>query len=423
MLGSVLLSNEAIYSAMEVLTPEDFYRPAHALIFRGMLDLTSRGEPVDIVTLQAQLQATQQLEAVGGAGPIIELAAAVPTAANVRHYADIVRRVATRRRLIDAATGIVSTAFENADAEQVLDAAERAIFEVGQDRAKKTLTPVADIVKEAFAKVIKLYEEKRAITGVTTGFAELDRMTSGLQPADLIIVAGRPSMGKTAFALNLATSSALKDHCNVAVFSLEMSKEQLVTRMLCSEGRIDSFRLRGGFVADSDWPKLAKACGTISEAPLFIDDTAAASVLEVRAKCRRLAAEQGLGLVVVDYLQLMRGSGNSQSREQEISEISRGLKGLAKELNIPVIALSQLNRSLEQRTDKRPVLSDLRESGAIEQDADVIMFVYREEVYKPDTQDKGVAEIIIGKQRNGPIGVARLKFFHEYTRFENLAES
>ncbi|MBI2377046.1 MAG: replicative DNA helicase [Deltaproteobacteria bacterium] len=421
-LGSILLSNEAVYSAMEILRTEDFYRPAHALIYRAMLDLTSRGEPVDLVTLQAQLQATQQLEAVGGAGPIIELATAVPTAANVRHYAEIVRRVSTRRRLIDAATGIVGLAFENGNADEVLDTAERAIFEVSQDRAKKSLVPVSEIVKETFQRVIKLFDEKKAITGVTTGFTKLDSITSGLQPSDLVIVAGRPSMGKTAFALNLATSAALKDKRPVAVFSLEMSKEQLVTRMLCSEGRIDSFKLRGGFLSESDWPKLAKAAGTISEAPIYIDDTAAASVLEVRAKCRRLAAENDLGLVVVDYLQLMRGTGNTQGREQEISEISRGLKSLAKELNIPVIALSQLNRSLEQRTDKRPMLSDLRESGAIEQDADVIMFVYRDEVYKPDTQDKGVAEIIIGKQRNGPIGIVRLKFFLEHTRFENLAE-
>lgn len=422
-LGSILLSNEAIFTAIEVLNWEDFYRPAHRLVFQAMVDLANKSEPVDLITLQGSLKNRSELEAAGGLAAIAQLAEAVPTAANVRHYAEIVKQKATLRRLIEAGTEVVKSAFEVGDADLVLDQAEKAIFEIGQVKAQRGLSPVSEIVKEAFKKIEELYEQKREITGLTTGFSDLDRMLSGLQPSDLVIVAGRPSMGKTAFALNLATNAALKERSGIAVFSLEMSKQQLVMRMLCSEGRIDAGRMRGGFLNESDWPKLAKAAGSLSEAPMYIDDSGSLSVLEVRAKCRRIAAETdgGLGLVMVDYLQLMRGSPNAQSREQEISEISRGLKALAKELNIPVIALSQLNRSLEQRQDKRPVLSDLRESGAIEQDADVIMFVYRDEVYNPETEDKGVAEIIVGKQRNGPIGAARLKFFHEYTRFENLA--
>jgi replicative DNA helicase len=316
----------------------------------------------------------------------------------------------------------VQSAFEASDSDAVVDEAERAIFEVCQAKARRGMVPVSEVVATAFKRIETLAEQKRAITGVATGLADLDSYTAGLQPSDLIIVAGRPSMGKTSFALGLGLHAALSDRTPVAVFSLEMSKEQLVTRMLCSEGRIDSTRMRGGFLTEEDWPKLARAAGKLSEAPMFIDDSGSVTVLEVRAKCRRLAAERQLGLVIIDYLQLMRGSANAQSREQEISEISRGLKALAKELNIPVIALSQLNRGLEQRTEKRPVLSDLRESGAIEQDADVIMFIYRDEVYNQETPDRGIAEIIIGKQRNGPIGVAKSRFFHEYTRFENLSE-
>lgn len=421
-LGSIVLSNEAIYIALEDLAPEDFYKPGHQIIFRAMTELATRSEPVDTVTLSAALKAKGELESVGGLAMLVGLSGAVPTAANVKYYAEIVQRKSTLRKLIAAATKVVQEAFESADSDAVVDEAERAIFEVCQAKARKGLTPIKEIVTGAFQRIEKLAEQKRAITGVPTGIIDLDTMTAGLQPSDLIIVAGRPSMGKTSFALGMCTHAALNEGTGVAVFSLEMAKEQLVMRMLCSEGRIDSSRMRGGFLTEEDWPKLARAAGRLSEAPMYIDDGGSATVLEVRAKCRRLAAEQGLGLVVIDYLQLMKGSPNAQSREQEISEISRGLKALAKELQIPVIALSQLNRGLEQRQEKRPVLSDLRESGAIEQDADVIMFIYRDEVYNQETPERGIAEIIVGKQRNGPIGTARSRFFHEYTRFENLTE-
>jgi|JI10StandDraft_1071094.scaffolds.fasta_scaffold248125_2 replicative DNA helicase len=423
-LGSILLSNEAIYTAIEHLQADDFYKPGHRLIFKAMMDLATKSEPIDNITVHAALKGKNELEQVGGLVAIVELAEAVPTAANIGHYAALVKNRATLRKLIDAATGIVTSAFEGGQADDVLDSAEKMIFEISMVKSRKGITPIKDVVRDAFKKIESLFEQKKEITGVATGFVDLDRQLSGLQPSDLIIVAGRPSMGKTSFAINMGTNAALRDDRAVAIFSLEMSKEQLVMRMLCSEGRIDMSKMRGGFLDDSDWPKLARAAGMLSDAPIFLDDTGSISVLEVRAKCRRLAAERGdkgLGLIIIDYLQLMRGSANAQSREQEISEISRGLKSLAKELHVPVIALSQLNRSLEQRADKRPVLSDLRESGAIEQDADVIMFVYRDEVYEKDREDnKGIAEIIVGKQRNGPIGTVRTKFFHAYTKFENL---
>lgn len=423
-LGSILLSNEAIYTAIEHLQADDFYKPGHRLIFKAMMDLATKSEPIDNITVHAALKGNNELEQVGGLVAIVELAEAVPTAANIGHYAALVKNRATLRKLIDAATGIVTSAFEGGQADDVLDSAEKMIFEISMVKSRKGITPIKDVVRDAFKKIESLFEQKKEITGVATGFVDLDRQLSGLQPSDLIIVAGRPSMGKTSFAINMGTNAALRDDRAVAIFSLEMSKEQLVMRMLCSEGRIDMSKMRGGFLDDSDWPKLARAAGMLSDAPIFLDDTGSISVLEVRAKCRRLAAERGdkgLGLIIIDYLQLMRGSANAQSREQEISEISRGLKSLAKELHVPVIALSQLNRSLEQRADKRPVLSDLRESGAIEQDADVIMFVYRDEVYEKDREDnKGIAEIIVGKQRNGPIGTVRTKFFHAYTKFENL---
>jgi replicative DNA helicase len=420
-LGSILLSNEAAFTAIEELTHEDFYKPAHQIVMRTMKELLDKSEPIDTITLSNRLKGSNELEAVGGLGALVSLAAAVPTAANVKYYAEIVKKKSTLRKLIGAATTIVAGAFDAQDPDGVVDEAERAIFEVSQSKARKGLTAVKDIVGVAFERIEKLAEQRSQLTGVSTGIHELDNMTAGLQPSDLIIVAGRPSMGKTSFAVGMGQHAAIHHTVTTAVFSLEMAKEQLVTRMLSSEGRIESTRMRTGFLNEEDWPKLARAAGKLAESPLFIDDTGAITVLEVRAKCRRLHAEKNLGLVIIDYLQLMKGSANVQSREQEISEISRGLKALAKELNVPVVALSQLNRSLEQRQDKRPVLSDLRESGAIEQDADVIMFVYRDEVYNPETAERGVAEIIIGKQRNGPIGTARSKFFHEFTRFESLA--
>jgi replicative DNA helicase len=421
-LGSILISNEAIYTAIEQIDPDDFYRPQHQRVFRVMQELAKRSEPVDVVTLQSLLSSRGELEGAGGLSGIVELGEAVPTAANVRYYLDIVRKKAMLRRLISAATEIASGAYESAEPEETVDAAEKAIFEIAKTKAKQGVTPIAEIVATTFQRIEKLAEERKPITGVSTGLHRLDVTTAGLQPSDLIIVAGRPSMGKTAFSIGMGLHASTVDGKTVAIFSLEMSKESLVTRMLCSDGRIDSARLRGGFLNEDDWPKLARAAGRISEAPIYIDDSGALSVLELRAKCRRLAAEAGLDLIVVDYLQLMRGSPGAQSREQEISEISRGLKALAKELDVPVVALSQLNRAVEQRVDKRPGLADLRESGAIEQDADVIMFVYRDEVYNKDTEHKGIAEIIVGKQRNGPVGTVRCRFFHEFTRFDSLAD-
>ncbi|HJL41856.1 MAG TPA: replicative DNA helicase [Myxococcales bacterium LLY-WYZ-16_1] len=421
-LGSILLDNEAIYVATEELEPDDFYRPAHRMVFRSMQELAKRSEPVDAVTVTSLLRTQGELEAAGGVEGVVELAEVVPTAANVRHYLEIVRKSSMLRKLISAATEIASGAYETTSPEDAVDSAEKAIFDIARAKSRQGVTPIAQIVQTAFHRIEKLAEEKKPITGVSTGIMQLDTKTAGLQPSDLIIVAGRPSMGKTAFSIGMAMHAAISDGRTVGIFSLEMSKESLVTRMLCSDGRIDSARLRGGFLTEEDWPKLARAAGRISEAPIFIDDTGSLSSLELRAKCRRLAAEHDLHLVVVDYLQLMRGHASAQSREQEISEISRSLKALAKELDVPVVALSQLNRAVEQRVDKRPGLADLRESGAIEQDADVIMFVYRDEVYNKETEDRGVAELIVGKQRNGPVGTVRCKFFHEYTRFDNLAE-
>jgi replicative DNA helicase len=420
-LGSILINGRAIDAALEIIDAGDFYRPSHRLVFSAMTELAKKSQPIDVVTLNAHLKSAGHLEEVGGASALVELAEVVPTAANVAYYLGIVRDRAMLRKLIQAATSIATEAYDSTEPEQTVDAAEKAIFDIAKRRAQKGITPIHEIVQTAFQRIEKLAEEKKPITGVSTGLHALDIKTAGLQPADLIIVAGRPSMGKTAFSLGLGLHAAVSDDRVVAIFSLEMSKESLVTRMLCSDGRIDSSRLRGGFLNEDDWPKLARAAGRISEAKVFIDDSGSLSSLELRAKCRRLAAEAGLDLVIVDYLQLMRGSASAQSREQEISEISRGLKALAKELNVPVVALSQLNRAVENRVDKRPVLADLRESGAIEQDADVIMFVYRDEVYNKETEDKGVAEIIVGKQRNGPVGTVRTKFFDEFTRFDNLA--
>ena len=438
LLGSILISNEAADVAQGIVSAGDFYRPGNRKIYAAMLELWDKNSAVDLITLQAQLAKKHELQEIGGPAVLVELAEAVPTAANVQYYSEIVKAKATLRSLITAGTSMVEKGFGGGDADELLDEAEQSVLDIRRESNDRGIVHVEDALKAAFAEIEKLHAEKRSITGVPTGYERLDFMTSGLQRSDLIIIAGRPGMGKTAFALNVAVNGALKINCAVAVFTLEMAKEQLVKRMLCSEGRINATNMRRGDLKESDWPKLAKAAGALSEAKLYLDDTGSISLLDVRAKCRRLDAElkaqskhdpanagnapEGLGLIVIDYLQLMRGSKGAQSREQEISEISRGLKALAKELNVPIVALSQLNRSLESRPDKRPVLSDLRESGAIEQDADIIMFVYRDEYYNPETEDKGVAEVIISKQRSGPTGKTRLKFFHEYTRFENLAE-
>lgn len=419
-LGAMLLDPASLNEVAASIKPDDFYRPTHAYIFEAILALFEKNEPIDEVTVRAQLATDGKLEAVGGSAFLASLTNSVPTAANIGYYADIVRNRAIARRLINAATAIAANVYEGgAEIDLLLDEAESKIFEVTSSRDQRSFVPIKEVVKDAFKLIEKRYEKKEAITGVATGFVDFDRLTAGLQPSDLIILAGRPSMGKTAIALNMAQHAAIREKKPVAVFSLEMSRESLVMRMLCSEGRIDSQRLRGGFLRDSDWPKLAKAAGELADAQIYIDDSGALTVMETRAKARRLQAEKGLGLIVVDYLQLMHG--RAESREREISEISRGLKALAKEIAVPVLALSQLNRSLESRTDKRPMLSDLRESGAIEQDADVICFVYRDEYYNPESEAKGQAELIVGKQRNGPTGVVHLKFFSEFTRFENLS--
>ncbi|MBN2645910.1 MAG: replicative DNA helicase [Desulfuromonadaceae bacterium] len=428
-LGGILLENEALNRALELLVPADFYRPAHREIFKALIALSDRSEPADLVTLTAELKKRDQLEGVGGSVYLATLVDYVPTAANLAYYARLVKEKSVARHMIEVATEIASRGYEGKEIEQTLDWAEKSIFEIAGMRSRPSYFSTREILQDTFAAIEKLYERKELVTGIPTGFTDLDTMTAGLQGGDLIIVAGRPSMGKTAFCVNVVEHATVhaNEPVSAVIFSLEMSKEQLVQRMLCSVSRVDASRLRTGHLGDSDWPKLTNGAGLLSEAQIFIDDTPAISVLELRAKARRLKAEYNLGLVVVDYLQLMQGH-NAENRQQEISEISRSLKALAKELNVPVIALSQLNRSLENRTDKRPIMADLRESGAIEQDADVIMFVYREAVYceackrRDGSCDKGHerdAEIVIGKQRNGPIGTVHLTFLGEYTRFEN----
>jgi replicative DNA helicase len=422
-LGGILLDNNALDRAIELIIPEDFYREAHRKIMRAIIDLSERHEPVDLVTLSDALRSRNELQDIGGASYLAELAERVPTAANVAYYARIVKDKAILRSLIETSTEIAMRSYEApANVETFLDEAEHAIFALSERKARPSFFRVRDIVIESMKAVEQLYERQELVTGVPSGFVDLDKKTAGLQPGDLVIVAGRPSMGKTAFALNIAQYAALEAKTGVAVFSLEMSKEQLVFRMLCSEARVDQSKVRAGYAAQRDYPKLAIAADRLSEAAIYIDDTPALSVLELRAKARRLKRERdaNLGLVIVDYLQLMRGT-HSDSREQEISSISRSLKALAKELSVPVIALSQLNRQVESRGDKRPVMADLRESGAIEQDADVIMFLFRPVVYDPKNADEHEAEVIIGKQRNGPTGTVPLTFFSEYTRFENRA--
>jgi len=431
-LGGVLLENEALNKALEILRPDDFYRDSHRKIFTTLIELANRGEPADLVTLTAALQQQGELDAVGGSSYLATLVDFVPTAANIAYYCRMVKEKAISRHLIRVATEIATRGYDGGEVEQTLDWAEKSIFEITGMKTRPSYFATRDILKDTFKTIEKLFERKELVTGVPTGFVNLDTMTAGLQAGDLVIVAGRPSMGKTAFVLNVVENAAVHNESPVPtiVFSLEMSKESLVQRLLCSVAKVDAGRLRTGHLGESDWPKLTNGAGLLSEAPIYIDDTPAISVLELRAKARRLKAEKNLGLIVVDYLQLMQGH-NSESRQQEISEISRSLKALAKELSVPVVALSQLNRSLENRTDKRPIMADLRESGAIEQDADVIMFVYREAVYcdackkRDGSCDKGHdkdAEIVIGKQRNGPIGTVNLTFRGEFTRFENQSK-
>ena len=425
-LGAMLLDNTALDRAAEIITYEDFYRDAHRKIYRAAQDLSQRSEPIDLLTLSEALKTRGELVEIGGAAYVSELADRALSAANIQYHARIVREKAILRGLITTASEIVARGYEaREDVSRFVDEAEQSIYQIAEKKTRGSFTRVGDLITDTFRQIELLYERKEMVTGVATGFTDLDRMTAGLQPSNLIIVAGRPSMGKTSFVLNIAEYVAIEKGLGVAVFSLEMSKEQLVLRMLCSQARVDLSKVRTGFLSQKDFPRLAEAAGRIHDAPIFVDDTPAMSGLELRAKARRLKRDKdaNLGLIIVDYLQLMRGSsGREESREQEISQISGGLKALAKELRVPVIALSQLNRQVESRSPPKPRMADLRESGAIEQDADVIAFIYRDEVYNPETRDKGIAEIIIAKQRNGPIGDVRLAFRNEYTRFENLEE-
>jgi replicative DNA helicase len=423
-LGSILLDNQAINVCLERLRPEDFYKTAHQTIFEAMSTLSDKREPIDIVTLGQQLRSMGQLDAIGGAQALSFLASSVPNAANVAYYARMIKEMAIRRRLIHESTDIINSAFElEGDMEEFLDSTEQKILGVSDFRINASFHKVSDIVQDSIRIVEKLYDQKEPVTGVPSGLSKLDKMTAGFQASDLIIVAARPSMGKTALVLGWSQFVGIYHRKPVAFFSLEMSKEQLVLRMLCSESRINNSNVRTGSLTERDFARIVDGASRISEAEIFIDDTPAITITELRAKARRLHRDHQLGIIIVDYLQLLRSPAYSHSREQEISDISRSLKALAKELNVPVVALSQLNRSVESRTDKRPMMSDLRESGAIEQDADLIMFIYRDEVYNKETPDKGVAEIIIAKQRTGPTGAVRVAFSGEYTRFDNLEES
>jgi replicative DNA helicase len=428
-LGAVLLVNESIYDALVIIGPDDFYREANRIIFKSMAELADRNQPVDAITLTEALRAQGVLEEVGGAAYIAQLVARVPTAANIAFYARIVREKSVLRRLVGISTGIAAEAYERqSDVDEFLDEAEHRIFEIAERRITPSFHKMHDLTTASLRMVEQLYERRELVTGVPSGFVDLDRLTAGLQPSDLIIIAARPSMGKTALALNIAAYASMEAErpVGVAFFSLEMAKEQLVLRLLCSEARVDSAKVRSGYIRADDFPRLAQAASRLSEAPIYVDDSSDTSPIVLKAKCRRLARERGanLGLIVVDYLQLMRPARHSDSREREISEISRSLKALAKELKVPVIALSQLNRQVETRAERRPLLADLRESGAIEQDADVIAFIYRDEVYNKNSKDVGVAEIIIAKQRNGPVDTVKLTFLPQYTRFENyLAEA
>ena len=420
-LGGILLDSEAVHNVLPVLRGEDFYAVAHQHIYEAMSGLARENQPIDLLTVSDQLKKSNHLESIGGAAYLARLVDVVHTAVNIGNYANLVREKATLRDIIQKSTQIINEAYdETEEIEVFLDQIEKVIFEISEKRTDNHLAPLADVVQEGFRTIEQLYDSADSVSGLRCGFHELDKMLSGLQKADLVIVAGRPSMGKTAFTLNMAQNVGLRGKKPVAIFSLEMSRAQLAMRMLCSEGRIDSNKLRSGQLTEQDWIRLTRAAGELSDAPIYIDDTAQLSVLEMRAKARRLKARHGLDLIIVDYLQLMRGHGKVESREREISDISRALKGMAKELDVPVIALSQLNRAVEARQDKRPMMVDLRESGAIEQDADVISFIYRDEVYNEESPDTGIAEIIVGKHRNGPTGTVKLAFLKHYTRFENL---
>jgi replicative DNA helicase len=420
-LGAMMLSEEAIGVSIEHIDSFYFYETSHQKIFDAVKDLYANRKNVDLITLSDYLKNKAVLESIGGVSYLTQLADFVPTAANIKYYVDIVKQKGIQRQLIKNSTEIISKSYgSDVDIDGLVDEAERLIFEIAQAKQKQQATSIKDIIRGTIEKIDMLYQKKEAITGVPTGFIDFDRMTSGLQRSDLIIVAGRPSMGKSAFAVSMAEYACVQKNIPVAIFSLEMSKEQLVQRMLCSQAKVDAHKVRTGFLSPAEWPMLTKAAGKLSNVPMYIDDTPAISVLELRAKARRLKAAHDIGLIIVDYLQLMQASVQSESRQQEISEISRSLKALAREINVPLIAISQLSRAVESRQDHRPQLSDLRESGAIEQDADVVILLMREEYYNPTEENRGIAEAIIAKQRNGPVGSVKLKFFKEFVTFANL---
>jgi len=420
-LGALLSDRDAIIHVASFLRPGDFYRRAHSLIYEAILSLYNRREPTDLVTLVDELTRQGVIEDVGGEAYLAELIASTPTSVHAEYYARIVTRTAVRRRLIDAGSEIVRIGFDDAtDVEEALDSAERILFDVSQRRGEREFRSMREILEEYFDRLDSLHQHKGDVVGVPTGFIDLDKLTGGLQKSDLIIIAARPSVGKSALGLSLAYHAAVQHQQTVGLFVLEMSGEQIVQRLLSMETGIDSHRLRMGFIDDSEWNSVVRAFGRLSEAPIFVDDTASVSLMDVRSKSRRLAAEHGLDMIIIDYLQLMSSGRRSDNRVQEISEISRGLKQLARELDVPVVALAQLSRAVESRQSRVPMLSDLRESGSIEQDADVVMFIYREEIYDPDTERRGIADIIVAKHRNGPVGTVHLRFFEKTARFADL---
>lgn len=419
-LGAILIEPSVLVTVLEQIRPEDFYRQAHQRLLQVIVDLNEQGEPIDLVTLTSELSDRKLLDEVGGVSYLTELAESVPTAANVEYYSRIVEEKAILRRLIRTATEIATSGYSGGDeVANVIDSAEKKILEISQRRIRQGFIPIREVLMETFERIESLHYNKGKLTGVPSGYTDLDRMTSGFQKSDLIILAARPSMGKTAFSLNLAQNVAVRAGLPVAIFNLEMSAPQLVQRMLAAEGNIDAQAFRTGELAEEDWEKLTMAISSLSEAPIFIDDTPGISVFEIRSKLRRLQAEHSLGMVLIDYLQLIEGKGRD-SRQQEISEISRSLKLLARELNVPVIALSQLSRAVEQRQDKRPMLSDLRESGSIEQDADIVSFLYRDDYYNEDSEKKNIIEVILAKHRNGPVGKVELLFLKNYNKFLSL---
>ena len=424
-IGSMLTDKDAVVSAIEVLKEEDFYRDDNKAIYEAILNLYNRSEPIDIITVKSELETMGKFEQVGGLEYLAELPEKVPTTANSMKYIKIVEEKSTLRKLIKTANEIIELGYDpTEDVDDIMEGAEKKIFNVMQNKNQKGYSAMKDILVDSFTQLEELYNRKQHITGVPTGFADLDYKTAGLHSSDLVLVAARPAMGKSAFALNIATNAAIRAKVPVAIFSLEMSKEQMVNRILCSEAMVDSNKVRTGRLEEDDWTKLAEAIGPLSEAEIYIDDTPGISVMEIRAKCRKLKLEKNIGMVVIDYLQLVQGSNKRNgSREQEISEISRSLKILAKEIGVPVIALSQLSRAVEQRPDHRPMLSDLRESGAIEQDADIVMFLYRDDYYNEDSEKKGIAEVIIAKHRGGSTGTVELLWLGSYTKFVNLEKS